>query len=118
MQPPSFSEINYVSAPLDIEEVERRFEAVFESSEDRSRLFEKYQPQEVYEKLAMLTYIRQKHIMFNIQKTHDEIQALRGSISILEMQNDQIREHEFQSALRGIDITTGGQSYELSVSDQ
>ena len=40
--------------------------------------------------------------------TQHEINALRGKISIMEFQNDQIRESEFQTALRGIDISKGG----------
>ena len=41
-----------------------------------------------YQKLAMLAFIRQKHILRNIMVTQEEIKGLRGKISILEMQND------------------------------
>lgn len=80
---------------LDFEEAERRFNLVFECQEDRERLFEEHMPETDYKQLALLAYVRQNHIVSNIQKTTDEIKSLRSRISILEMQNDQIRESEF-----------------------
>ncbi len=46
------------AAELEQEEIERRFEAVFESSEDRDRIFEEFQQCESYKRLAMMLYLR------------------------------------------------------------
>ena len=52
--------------------------------------------------------LRQKRILRSLLTTQQEINTLRGKISLMELQNDQTRELEFQTALRGIDISKGG----------
>jgi predicted XRE-type DNA-binding protein len=70
---------------IDFEESDRKFLALFNCQEDKERLFDAQMPEFDYQKMVKMMAHRQKHILQSLKVTQNEISALKGKISILEL---------------------------------